>query len=337
MLSPLRFAALRIVVAALVVAFVAQVQGPVALRIAMAALAVLTALGVERRFVSVPLLLLWGWFVRTRPEFGSPVLLLPAAILAALALAPAGEPLALSARGATGPFRMPERLFDAAWFWFALTSAAAAFQSLLPPGTTAATGPQYSFFAASLLFAALFAPFRKTRSAAFALAVCAAVTMDDTFGTFGTLSWSAMLFFLFDARWIPGGRRGAAVIFFDGYCGLCDRVVDFLLSEDVDGRLLFTPLQGKTAAAELTGKAKLDDPESIVFRDEGGVHFASTAVLRATARMGGLYWLVRGFLAVPAAVRDGIYAVVAKNRYKIFGKRETCRLPTPEERSRFLD
>ncbi len=124
------------------------------------------------------------------------------------------------------------------------------------------------------------------------------------------------------------------IIFFDGVCGLCNKSVDFLIVRDKKQIFLFAPLQGETAKQKLPPVA---DMESVVLLDEKGMHDKSTAALKILIRLGGIWKLSVIFFAVPKFIRDPIYNVIAKNRYKIFGKKESCRLPTPEERVRFLD
>jgi predicted DCC family thiol-disulfide oxidoreductase YuxK len=131
---------------------------------------------------------------------------------------------------------------------------------------------------------------------------------------------------------VPGGP----VVFFDGLCGLCNRFVDFVLSRDRAGIFRFAPLQGDTAR-EYLNPADVLDLTTVVLLDEAGAHRKSEAVSRILQRMGG-FWTFAGKLLriVPRPLRDAGYSLVARNRYTIFGKKETCRLPTPAERSRFL-
>ena len=126
------------------------------------------------------------------------------------------------------------------------------------------------------------------------------------------------------------------VVYFDGVCGFCNRTVDFLLKRDHEGKLLFAPLQGETARETLSerDRATLD---SLVVRQHGAVYRRSAAVVRVLWELslplriaGWLLWLV------PKPLRDLGYRLVAKVRYRIFGKRETCRLPQPGEAERFL-
>lgn len=126
------------------------------------------------------------------------------------------------------------------------------------------------------------------------------------------------------------------VVFFDGVCGLCNWSVDFLLRRDTGRRLWFAPLQGETARTWL-GTRPDDDYSTIVLLDAGQRLDRSDAVARILRRIGGL-WMIAGWLLwlIPRPIRNFGYRVVASNRYALFGKKAACRLPTPEERSRFL-
>jgi predicted DCC family thiol-disulfide oxidoreductase YuxK len=126
------------------------------------------------------------------------------------------------------------------------------------------------------------------------------------------------------------------LVFFDGVCNLCNGFVEFLVRHDRKGVLKIASLQGKTAQALL----KLTPDEalsSVIFLENGVVWRESTAVLKILANLGPFWKWVALFRLVPTPIRDGVYRWVARNRYRWFGKRETCRLPTPEERGRFLD
>ncbi len=129
------------------------------------------------------------------------------------------------------------------------------------------------------------------------------------------------------------------ILFFDGVCGLCNRVVDFLIQRDKRHHLKFSPLQGNTAKkalpANLTSK---DEYATVVLWDKGDLYLKSTAALKAIELTGGVW----GFMAklgfvFPRFFRDMVYDIIATNRYQIFGKKEACRIPTKEERQFFLD
>jgi predicted DCC family thiol-disulfide oxidoreductase YuxK len=126
------------------------------------------------------------------------------------------------------------------------------------------------------------------------------------------------------------------IVFFDGVCVLCNGFVDRVLRADREGKLRFAPLQGETARALLPPLG--DDPErwSVLYLDEEGLHERSDVSLRVWRRLGGAYRLLALLRFVPRPLRDAVYRLIARNRYRWFGKREACRLPTPAEAERFL-
>lgn len=128
------------------------------------------------------------------------------------------------------------------------------------------------------------------------------------------------------------------MVYFDGVCGLCNRFVDFVLRRDRRGVFRFAPLQGGTASERLSQGRRPGNPElrTLLVEDKDGVHEKSEAVLRVLAELGGAWRLFGIAKRVPRALRDGLYDLLARNRYRLFGKRETCRLPTAGERARFL-
>lgn len=128
-----------------------------------------------------------------------------------------------------------------------------------------------------------------------------------------------------------------AIVLFDGVCNLCNTSVNFLIDRDPEGRFVFGALQSEEGLAVLR---KHGLPEyyfdSIVLIEGRNVWTASDAVLEISRHMPGLWPALRVFRIVPKAIRDAVYNWIAANRYRWFGKRESCRLPTPENRSRFL-
>ncbi len=126
------------------------------------------------------------------------------------------------------------------------------------------------------------------------------------------------------------------IIFFDGVCGLCNSFVDLILSADKKGVFLFSPLQGQAAKQYITDLPSESGELSIVYVDENDIYEQSDATLKILERLGGVWGLLSIFSFLPRNFRNYIYRLVAVNRYKIFGKRETCRIPTEEEKARFL-
>jgi predicted DCC family thiol-disulfide oxidoreductase YuxK len=126
------------------------------------------------------------------------------------------------------------------------------------------------------------------------------------------------------------------VVFFDGVCGLCNRSVDFILRHDHRGALRVSPLQGE-AAQRVLDPADREELGSLVLRVAGRTYRRSSAVVRILWQL-GRFWTIVGALLwlIPLPLRNLGYRVVASNRYRLFGKKETCRLPTESERARFL-
>lgn len=126
------------------------------------------------------------------------------------------------------------------------------------------------------------------------------------------------------------------VLYFDGVCGLCSRAVDFVMRHDPRGIFRFAPLQGETAAAHLD-PADTANLNSMVLKTHQGTFRRSAALVRILWLLGSTWWLLGWMLwIVPVPLRDLGYQFIARVRYQLFGKHETCRLPTPEERERFL-
>lgn len=126
------------------------------------------------------------------------------------------------------------------------------------------------------------------------------------------------------------------IVFFDGVCGLCNRAVDFLVTSDRQHVLRFAPLQGETSR-KLLNLPPDSDYSSMIFWDQGQAYRQTDAVWRSLVMAGG-WWGFWGQILrfIPRPLRNWGYNVVARNRYRFFGKKESCRLPKPEERALFL-
>ena len=137
---------------------------------------------------------------------------------------------------------------------------------------------------------------------------------------------------------------GGPILFYDGVCGLCNTLVQFLLRHDKHGRLRFASLQSDFAEKVLRrhgfDSKDLDTLHVVENYEQPNERLLqrSDAVLRAARELGG-HWSVLAAVAkiVPRPLRDIAYRFVAQNRYRVFGKYETCMLPDPNQRSRFLD
>lgn len=133
----------------------------------------------------------------------------------------------------------------------------------------------------------------------------------------------------------------APVLLYDGVCGFCNKTVQMVLDHDRRGTMRFAALQSDYGRAVVGRHPELRDVDTVVLVEHPGegerVHIRSDAALRVAAYLGG-WW--KAFLVgriVPRLLRDAAYNLVARYRYRLFGKYDSCMLPPPEVRSRFLD
>ncbi len=127
------------------------------------------------------------------------------------------------------------------------------------------------------------------------------------------------------------------VVIFDGMCHLCDGFVSRLIKWDKEEKLLFVANQSEAGQAILTKFGSTEQAEGTVFFLENDqLYTKSTAVLRITKLLPFPLNLLSVFSIFPAGLRDIVYGWVSRNRYRWFGKRNTCRMPTPEEMKRFI-
>ncbi len=137
---------------------------------------------------------------------------------------------------------------------------------------------------------------------------------------------------------MPPLPKADHIALFDGHCNLCNASVDFILRRDRRKRIHFASLQSELGKALLKRSGTSDEGlDTVVYFRNGKVYKRSDASLRIAVDMGGI-WSVLGRigLAIPRPVRNAVYRWIARNRLRWFGHRETCRMPTPEERERLL-
>lgn len=126
------------------------------------------------------------------------------------------------------------------------------------------------------------------------------------------------------------------IILFDGVCNYCNAMVNFVIRNDAEKKLKFTPLQSDVGI-ELRKKYGIgDNVDSVVFVENGNAYLHSTAALRIAKAMGGIWSISYAFIIVPSFIRDWAYRTFAKYRYRLFGRTDACMLPTPDVRERFL-
>ncbi|QOR65207.1 thiol-disulfide oxidoreductase DCC family protein [Cytobacillus suaedae] len=126
------------------------------------------------------------------------------------------------------------------------------------------------------------------------------------------------------------------IILFDGECNFCDQSVQFIIKRDSKGYFKFTSLQSEIGIELLNKFNAPKDIDSFVLIEDNRCYFKSSAALRVCKKLRGAWKILYVFLVLPKTFRDFFYEIIAKNRYKWFGKKESCRIPSPEERKRFL-
>ena len=126
------------------------------------------------------------------------------------------------------------------------------------------------------------------------------------------------------------------IILFDGLCNFCDQSVQFIIKRDKHAQYKFTSIQGD-AGQEIIKKHNIPTGiDSLILIENDTYYYKSTAALRICKKLSGGWKLVSTLLIFPKPIRDSVYGIIAKNRYKWFGKKDQCILPPPEIRNRFL-
>jgi predicted DCC family thiol-disulfide oxidoreductase YuxK len=129
----------------------------------------------------------------------------------------------------------------------------------------------------------------------------------------------------------------SATILFDGVCNLCNGFVQFVIARDPEARFRFAPLQSAAAASLLRDAGVAGPlPDSIVLIAGGRAYFRSAAAIRILRGLRFPWPLASALVVVPRVIRDRVYDVVAAHRYRWFGRRDVCMIPTPDLKRRFL-
>ncbi len=127
------------------------------------------------------------------------------------------------------------------------------------------------------------------------------------------------------------------VILFDGVCNLCSSSVQFIIKRDRKNLFRFASLQSEFGQQVLKEHhLPANELNSFILLNNGKLYTRSTGALKVVKHLSGAWPLLYAFIIIPSPIRDGIYNIVSKNRYRWFGKKEACWLPTPELRKKFL-
>jgi predicted DCC family thiol-disulfide oxidoreductase YuxK len=146
---------------------------------------------------------------------------------------------------------------------------------------------------------------------------------------------------------VTAPSEAGPVLLFDGVCNLCNAAVSFVIDRDPQGKVRFAALQSDVGVALLARYAAQlphgslperanDDPPTVFLIEGGRIYDRSTAVLRLLKHLNGLWPVLSVYVVLPVGLRDAVYDFVAKRRYRWFGRKDSCRLPTPDEARRFL-
>jgi predicted DCC family thiol-disulfide oxidoreductase YuxK len=130
---------------------------------------------------------------------------------------------------------------------------------------------------------------------------------------------------------------GKSVILFDGVCNLCNASINFILERDKTDRFLVGAIQ-EGPGQRLLRQFKVPPAylDSVILIEQQRIYFRSSAALRISRHLSGPWPMLYPLIVLPRFIRDGLYDWIGKNRYRWFGKNNTCRVPTPEERAKFL-
>ena len=127
------------------------------------------------------------------------------------------------------------------------------------------------------------------------------------------------------------------LVLFDGVCNLCSASVQFIIKHDPEGKIMFASLQSERGQAILQHLGmKTDDFDTFIFIENGVAYTRSTGVLKEISHFTGLWKALYVFIIIPRPIRDFFYNIIARNRYRWFGEKAACWLPSPELKARFL-
>ncbi len=127
----------------------------------------------------------------------------------------------------------------------------------------------------------------------------------------------------------------SAIILFDGVCNFCNSSVNFIIEKDTKNYYKFTPLQSDIGM-KFVATFNLHEIDSVILVEDEKAYTHSTAALRIAKQLGGILSVMYVFIIIPRFIRDFFYKLFAKNRYRFFGKKDECMIPTPEIRAKFL-
>jgi predicted DCC family thiol-disulfide oxidoreductase YuxK len=319
-------------------------EAPAALLAAAAVASVLLAVGWRDRPAAAFLLCAGAWLWARDPRFADAGLPCVGFLLLAQAALPPAPYGSLSARGRGDPgggWRLRPAVFALAWILMAGGHSAHALSGLpqRSGGAVLAQVVEHPAWPLELLAAPL-ALVPSVRPWLWLALVLLNLQRVVLFGPAEPALGLLMLhFFTFDPGWVKGRGGAVETLFYDGSCALCHGAVRFLLAEDPEGRAFrFAPLDSAAFRSAAAAETRATLPDSLVVAaSDGRLLTRSAGVLHLLQRLGGV-WRILAVLgrAVPRPLRDGAYDLVARVRYRVFGRKdEACPLVPPALRARF--
>lgn len=127
------------------------------------------------------------------------------------------------------------------------------------------------------------------------------------------------------------------IVLFDGVCNFCDGSVNFLIARDRDDKFRFATLQSPAGQALKVRFNIGDEIDSVILIENDKAYTHSEAAIRMLKALGGVWSVFGVFAIVPAVLRDPFYKLFAKHRYKLFGRKDACMMPTPHIRAKFIE
>lgn len=138
---------------------------------------------------------------------------------------------------------------------------------------------------------------------------------------------------------IQGLPENKQLILFDGVCNLCNSAINYIIKHDKNNVFMFAPLQSE-AGKQIIEKFKIDTNQIdsiLLYTSENDLTYKSTAALKISRKLGFPRNLLTIFFILPTFIRNGVYDFIARNRYKWFGKKDACMIPTKELKAKFLN
>ena len=135
---------------------------------------------------------------------------------------------------------------------------------------------------------------------------------------------------------VTGSMSKKQLVLFDGVCQFCNGSVQFIINRDPNNQFLFAPIQSPLGQALMEHYQLVDEPDTFVLVSEGGFLTRSDAVLSTVKKLSGLWPIFSVFKVLPKRLRDAAYTLFGRYRYKLFGRLETCQIPTDELKAKFI-